>query len=1204
MRVAHRIPLAITLGLILLLAFPCSSAGRSGFGVSAVPGSVVGKVLPDSAAEAAGLQPGDRIVGLDGTSVSVTPAAQQIMAQWAEGEHVIEVIRDGAGVRLNARVVQNGRGRQALGVALIVGFQVAEVAPQSRAEGFPLRIGDVIQRCNETSTPDLETFEVCAAEIRDKKLKITIMRGGVQLFLTLGKVEWQRMTTEGALNESPGRRGAPSRTAPLSREERLGLQPGAQVGGGGDTAVAVNSRRVARRAELAAAAEQGGSDTLLRDGNSQRLLDEATRQAAFTTPASAARRLSTINVLQYALFAADGSVFFVGTYDPSFPSGPIDYDTLLSAVLETPYPKLSLDPAGRDPLDMSGFRAVSADLDRAARDANYAGQLGNKLLVEPLLKGRFDSPDRQYFQERLKEMFGITKEEFDAYRGWSGLITRDEDFALIGGFADKLLAGGGAREGAGRMHTALKDLSEAAGGSPQDARPKVERLAAAGGLSDRLAQVDQAVRNGGDRQQLNHGFLGDIYERLMTLLGVPQRDIAALIAQFRAGRSDERPLLDAVNTAYTAALERALLHRVFRSFPLSQATLSRIYSVPPIMSRVNTFGGRRDSTLMQVFFNADYTLKYVTTANTATASVPGHLSSETFLSRQEEAAGGAYGKIPGMGNIRFWIRPGDVAMDVIGDRAGVRFTGAAVRIGSEPLALSGGNRQGEAFVARTMAEYANALSGRYDAYARVFPALHVMREAAKLIGMVRWAKTKGVVLRARPAAASPPPLPEVVEGFWGMTFMYRPGASTDLAYLWAHGGVDFAEGEGNGWIKAEPSPKATNDVLEQLAASTALAEKASSAARGGNMENARNLAQRSADAMTGRIDMSGLPQPTLPAPLGPGETLAGRAEVAQAALAAAESNTEALAQARADLKQAQPLANTDPARYAETKQQAQAAADRSEQNLQHLQEMLQKYRLAPLDSAAVAVDLRGLDPNRPATVAPLSTGTAGRAAGCPISPKKPLPTREELIHELVGLQSRLDSLRLSLTRLNRSIQLDRQQFEVWEKEAQAAEERARERLKEAIQDKLEEKFFDYEKEYYKKVDPSPEKLNAIEKIETLLKEKDVYEWAEKGETTWDQVAEGVKQLGDNLPLGEEAQAALWASENIIDSAFDIAASLVSWRRINQLQKNSDAYLTAVKESGAQMRKIVTRMKEIETLLAGGKPVPGSVPRDPRTAVCH
>jgi hypothetical protein len=79
---------------------------------------------------------------------------------------------------------------------------------------------------------------------------------------------------------------------------------------------------------------------------------------------------------------------------------------------------------------------------------------------------------------------------------------------------------------------------------------------------------------------------------------------------------------------------------------------------------------------------------------------------------------------------------------------------------------------------------------------------------------------------------------------------------------------------------------------------------------------------------------------------------------------------------------------------------------------------------------------------------------------------------------------------------------------------------------------------------------------------------------------------------------------LWASKSIIDSTFDIATELASWQRIAQLQKNSEEYLSAVKQSGEQMKGIVRRIREIEDRLASGNYKSDIASRSPRGVDCE
>jgi hypothetical protein len=1061
---------------------------------------------------------------------------------------------------------------------------VIKVYEGGAAEAAGVQVGDVIVEFDGKKMKKGE--DVSRASVRVKRnvpLPITVMRDRQRMDLAV-VLSPDRAANVFSRNQISSRPAPPSSgSAPATvgrgREERVNAVQGA---------VSDRMSTRLRGAQGGSSTMQGGTLELLRDEQSRNLLAAATAKTQYAAPAAASKRLLEFNVLKYAFVDADGSVNLVGTYDPAYATGPINYAALLRDAVENPYPKLSLDPPNRDPLDLGGLRVVDADIQRGVRDPNYASELGQKLLVQPLFKSNTESPDRRYFIQRLKQKFNISEEEFNSYRNWvaTNFLPDLNEFVNTADFTDKLLVAGGAASGCGRIYVAMKDLGESGPRlSQQEVRRRLEQLAIYASLTDALARADR--ESGVNKQAASRALTGGVYQKLLGCLGAPEREAQYAVSNYMSGRATEDAPIQVLNAAYLKVMERSLLSGVFASFPLSQATLGSIYNVPPIMSPVNTFGGRRNSAVLRAFFDADYTLKYLTTSNLTNIDIPGHVSSQEFLAQQERAGGRA----PNMGSLRFWIQPGEVRLDVLENGAGVRFSDAKVKIGGEVMAVRGADGNGEKALARGLVSYADSLTSRYEQYARAYPSLHAMRETAKVIALARWAKSKGVRLKLT-AEGDTKPVPERAEGFWGMTFMFRAGSASDLLFLWAQGGVDYSQQAGDGWVSAQPNQKATSDVLEQLAASTALAQKAAAA---DSLESARDLAQRSADAMTGHIDLTGIPGVPPPSPLGPGETLASRAAAAQTAIAAADANA-AVAQAKADLQQAEALKTSDPAKYA----QAQAAVDQSEKNLQHLNEMMRKYNLQPVTTA---VDLRGANLNKPVVVQPLSTGVAGRAPGCPITPKKALPTRAELVKELAEVHKEVDMLGTSLQRLNRTIQMDQKQFAEWEKEVEAAQERAKERLKKAIQDKIKDTIIDYEKDYYTKIEPSPEKLKVVETIDQLLKQKDVYDWANKGKTDWEQFGEGIRTLADNLPFSKEAQSLLWACENIIDSSYDIVSELASWNRISQLRKNSDVYLTVVNQSGERMKRLIARMKEIETQLASGNYAPAVKPEPAPGSAC-
>ena len=261
-----------------------------------------------------------------------------------------------------------------------------------------------------------------------------------------------------------------------------------------------------------------------------------------------------------------------------------------------------------------------------------------------------------------------------------------------------------------------------------------------------------------------------------------------------------------------------------------------------------------------------------------------------------------------------------------------------------------------------------------------------MTEAEKVVALARWIKRRGIKVNLAPRAKGDP-VPEVVEGFWGLTYLTRPSGETDQIFLDISGGVTFGAEDGDSWIEAQPNVAATDDVLRQLAASTALAQQAAEDALRGDMDAARAFAEKSAQAMTGQIDLTQLPP--LPTPEftstdSENVTPAVRAEVAQAAVVAADQNISAVEHSQEDLRSAELLRVSSPDQYERAVQVANKVLLRSQQNLQRLNDLLKQYGAKPADFSEVVNGLRQLTPNPPETQNLAGGGAGTSSAAEPI----------------------------------------------------------------------------------------------------------------------------------------------------------------------------------------------------------------------------
>ena len=79
---------------------------RAHFGAPEAAGVLVGKVVPDSAAEAAGLKVGDVIVRMGGIEISNGMVLRQQVQQAAGGEVSLDVVRNGKLKEINAEIAE------------------------------------------------------------------------------------------------------------------------------------------------------------------------------------------------------------------------------------------------------------------------------------------------------------------------------------------------------------------------------------------------------------------------------------------------------------------------------------------------------------------------------------------------------------------------------------------------------------------------------------------------------------------------------------------------------------------------------------------------------------------------------------------------------------------------------------------------------------------------------------------------------------------------------------------------------------------------------------------------------------------------------------------------------------------------------------------------------------------------------------------
>lgn len=174
------------------------------YGVKDNKGALVSQVMPDSAAEKAGIQAGDIIRKVDGKTVDDANALRNAVGLKRSGDTVVlEVLRDGRERTIRAKLGEQAASEQVAAEELHPGLQgaeletlnassprfegqagvlVANVAPGSPAAQRGLRPGDIITGVNRQKVESMADFREHA---QGQSLLLNIRRGNANLILPI-----------------------------------------------------------------------------------------------------------------------------------------------------------------------------------------------------------------------------------------------------------------------------------------------------------------------------------------------------------------------------------------------------------------------------------------------------------------------------------------------------------------------------------------------------------------------------------------------------------------------------------------------------------------------------------------------------------------------------------------------------------------------------------------------------------------------------------------------------------------------------------------------------------------------------------------------------------------------------------------------------------------------------------------------------------
>jgi hypothetical protein len=891
-----------------------------------------------------------------------------------------------------------------------------------------------------------------------------------------------------------------------------------------------------------------------------------------------------INVLKYAFIdPKTHEITFVGRYDPAYNTGPIPYADLLQTALANPYPSFSLEPTKQSRETFNQVdKMVDADIDRMS-DPNYCNQWAQKLLNLLIYDNSLQADNRRFFRN-CAEALGITPDELRRlYEGAVGKINvpNNELFQLVA----KLMRGIGSPSAADGM------LALAAGGTPEEI---LRNMAEAFGIT---AQYEELERKNLSAEQFRVEAIILCISEMCRKFEAPESGIQSRVSAIRSGSQSVDTLIDYMGQQMSEFISKRAGRKMINGLVLGPEVLSKMYNTPAPQVELVFYNLPSDSLLGDVFFKADYRLKSICTFPDARDKFPLHLTEQEFMQREETARN--Y-RLPGGGGagVGHTLIPADVQMRVSPAGDVVEFQSSKIKVYGWMITPIGNlDKTASDFISSVIEKHSGYLTEHFDDYARAYPEWHKLSEAAKIIALARWAKKNNYTIKVTDAPGTKVSLPKYTTGFWSAVFQVYEDAGY-LTFI-QEGGTSFSEKEGESWIKAQPDVTFTSDVSKQLAASAVFAEQAVDAALKGDLESARDLADKSARAMTGEIDLTKLPPlEGIPIPSEPASYAAASAE----AINQASECLNKIQAAQKDLAHAADIAASSPEEAAKITQQAKQVQDEAQAKLKQILNNVVSYKNDPAKAGEVVVALK----NSSTVVTTVSSGSssASQVGGTTVSkPEDWAAKRTKLSAELDEVNKQIAVTREALVKLNATIQANSKLFEEWEKSADEAFDRCVGMAADvaidfgagALADRY-ETIYDLAKKLPNKPEDLIEKYRYLASLAKRLQEakatKDFSGLAARENKTeaeiYETMRDGIGQIIGLLGLDKTVPGAVWKYGSLaFDMAFNMKELHETWKNVSVLEANNAKLAEAVQKLAAKMQDLQNRAKDIKQKIDAG-----------------
>lgn len=536
-----------------------------------------------------------------------------------------------------------------------------------------------------------------------------------------------------------------------------------------------------------------------------------------------------INVLdQVVLDPTNGKLAIIGHYDERYRTGTLPYLDMLKTALQHPKPKLNLETE----FDTT---QLLAKLETERKD----WPTKEVVLTHPALE-----QDRQLLIKAWASAIGLLPEELVILYNYAHFsqksIIPPEHVRKI---QEKLLR----KLGYPQAAEAYGLLSQPSADAPLKAMRLLGRGPEATAIQSRMA---------GNANEFRGVLMAEGYLTLLEQIHMPTGEIANLRHDLQHNRRSWQNIVSAAQGSLIPAranqdnreLAKLALNTLMLSNKGSRALFPELMDNSAVLTPIDL---DPNSQLARVLYEADYSLKSMVVM----PHLFRHIPEATSLQEYEINKPGRVSPGDTQVETHHWLEPEQVSMQVSASRQLIIFGPTRMRYRTRVHEATGDLPPPEDFYADWNASFTR----HYEEYARVMPAFHSVREAAKIIALANWLHDEKISVDLGDLRQSPWEAPKKVPGFWRVALSYVPKGGDDYSNSYQigfTGGVTFKR---QNWTQVSAAPPASETgVSSQLALSAGLGQQAVQAAAGGDLEAARHLAELSAQAMSGRLSPSEL----------------------------------------------------------------------------------------------------------------------------------------------------------------------------------------------------------------------------------------------------------------------------------------------------------------------------------------------------------